>query len=152
MRAWRQEGGAGRNTDANCPEAIEIDAALFKTEHHQGPLNARISARESYDELTIPLPASSSFTASLPCRHRPTPRPQVSAHVIVIDGTLFGCLDYQELLVKAAPIASTVQVDMDDIYCWSTPREHQVLKAAMLTHRNWLCLTRDHSCELEWGQ
>ena len=128
----------------NCREAVEIDAALFKTGIIKVPLNARISPRE-IQAMIDDSGASVIFVHSTLSHAVLEDRASRKSlrDIIVIGDAVPGCLAYEDLLDQGSSEAVAAGLDPDDIYSLVyTSGTSGVLKAAMLTHRNWTCLTR----------
>ena len=128
----------------NCREAVEVDAALFKTGVIKVPLNARISPRE-IQAMIEDSGASAIFVhyslAHIVAEGREDHKSL--RHVIVIGDAVPDCLAYEDLLGQGADDPIDANLDADDVYSLVyTSGTSGVLKAAMLTHRNWTCLTR----------
>jgi acyl-CoA synthetase (AMP-forming)/AMP-acid ligase II len=128
----------------NCHHAIEIDAALFKTGTIKVPLNARVSPREIHAMLKDS-GASVIFVhktlAHIPMEYAESDRSLRT--IIVVEGDEQGHISYDDFIEGADASRIDASPEADDIYSLNyTSGTSGVLKAAMLTHRNWIHLTR----------
>jgi acyl-CoA synthetase (AMP-forming)/AMP-acid ligase II len=130
----------------NCHEAVEIDAALFKMGIIKVPLNARVSPRE-IEAMINDSGASALFVHSSVSSAILDRRDSLKSlrNIIVIEGAIADCLSYEDLVERGTDDGVDADVDVDDVYSLVyTSGTSGVLKAAMLTHRNWICLTRNN--------
>lgn len=130
----------------NCLEAVITDGAIMKTGLIKVALNARVSAgelasmlRDSGASLLV-THGSFAGVVSEVLSH------DINLRVIVAEmpiGRPDGWQAFDDVVNAGENLAPDVEVDIDDLYKLQyTSGTSGVLKAAMLTHRNWLTLTR----------
>jgi len=128
----------------NCHQAVEIDAALFKTGVVKVPLNARLSSRELLAMIAdsgacilfvhVVLAEMLLQDIELPATVR---------HVVIVEGERAAYSSYASLLEASSDEPIETDIAPDDTYAlFYTSGTSGVLKAGMLTHKNWIVLTR----------
>ncbi len=132
----------------NCHQAIAVDGAVMKSGIVKVPLNARVSAGE-IQAMLKDSGASILFThAGLVDLAQASLDGIDGVRQIVVVGDVdprLGWTDFDNF--KAAGSADPVraELDKDSLYSLNyTSGTSGVLKAAMLTHGNWICLTRSY--------
>jgi acyl-CoA synthetase (AMP-forming)/AMP-acid ligase II len=130
----------------NCHEAIAIDGAFMKTGIIKVPLNARVSASE-IGSMLRDSGSSILFThALLADLAREAVKGCTDLRLVVVIGAsspIEGWLTFDEFITDAPDTPVLADLVADDVYKLQyTSGTSGVLKAAMLTHKNWICLTR----------
>jgi acyl-CoA synthetase (AMP-forming)/AMP-acid ligase II len=128
----------------NCHQAIEIDAGLFKTGVVKVPLNARLSSRE-LQAIIADSGACIIFVhiALADVLLQDGDLPATVRHIVIIEGERAPYPSYAILLEGSSDEPVENNISPDDIYgLFYTSGTSGVLKAGMLTHKNWMVLTR----------
>jgi len=129
----------------NCIEAVVVDGGLMKTGVIKVPLNARTSPAEINAMIV------DSGATMLVSHKLLTPYAQqciegldtLKAVLVVGDGDIPNDWTHFNKFLSGKRQVVNAEIELDDIYSLNyTSGTSGVLKAAMLTHRNWLSLTR----------
>jgi acyl-CoA synthetase (AMP-forming)/AMP-acid ligase II len=128
----------------NCHQALETDAACYKAGFVKVPLNARLSTGELVHMM------NNSGTSALVVHRNlvegiQAARPQIETvrHFIVTSGSAESMLPYEELVSGGSPRRPSVELSPEDLYgLFYTSGTTGVLKAAMITYRNYIATTR----------
>ena len=130
----------------NCHQAIAFDGAIMKSGIVKVPLNARVSAGELKGMLEDS-GASILFThAGLVDLAKASVEGVTGLRKVVVVGEVdpdLGWTDFETFKASGSADPVNAELDKDSLYKLAyTSGTSGVLKAAMLTHGNWICLTR----------
>ena len=128
----------------NCAEAVIVDGALMQTGIVKVPLNARISAAEIRGMLRD-CGVSVLFThqALAGLAEESLAGCSNVQSVIAVDASRAAWTDFAGFLSGGDDAPVDAGLERDDVYALIyTSGTSGVLKAAMISHRNWHCLTR----------
>jgi acyl-CoA synthetase (AMP-forming)/AMP-acid ligase II len=124
----------------NCHNAIETEGAYCKTGMVKVAINSRLSTQEIIQQLNNS-EASALVIHPKFFHHIVDNRSEIKTvkHFIAVMDPQAGMLDYEKLLAGSSVAEPEVEVDLDDLYKLQyTSGTTGVLKAAMMTHRNYL--------------
>jgi len=128
----------------NCHQALETDAACYKSGFVKVPLNARLSTGELVHMMnnsgTSALVVHPNFVDGIQAG-----RPQIETvrHFIVTSGSAEAMTPYEDLVSGGSPQRPDVEISPEDLYgLFYTSGTTGVLKAAMITYRNYIATTR----------
>lgn len=129
----------------NCRQAVESDAACYKTGIVKTPLNARLSIQELIHQMNNSEARALIFhPIFIELIESHLSDIKTVEHFIVLSNAPASMADYEEILAESSSGEPNADVDLDDLYSLNyTSGTTGVLKAAMLTQRNFLSLTRE---------
>lgn len=128
----------------NCHQALETDAACYKSGFVKVPLNARLSMGELVHMMnnsgTSALAVHPSFVDGIQaCRSQI----ETVRLFIVTSGSAESMTSYEDLVTGGSPRRPDVELSPEDVYgLFYTSGTTGVLKAAMITYRNYIATTR----------
>lgn len=124
----------------NCNQAVENDAACCKSGLVKVPINARLSIQEIIQQFNNS-EASAVIMHPLFFKQIMENRSRIETvkHFIAISDPLAGMVDYEKMLAESSTAEPDVEVELDDTYKLQyTSGTTGVLKAAVITHRNFI--------------
>lgn len=132
----------------NCHQAIAVDGAIMKSGIVKVPLNARVSAGELKGMLEDSGAAILFTHAGLADLAKASVEGVDCVRKVVVVGEVdpgLGWIDFNAFQDAGSTDPVTAELDRDSLYKLAyTSGTSGVLKAAMLTHGNWICLTRSY--------